>query len=148
MFPVTRTSLFHHPSQLLLFAIDELIKGQFVLLQHSSWAGALLPPTPLIPIANVYISSMSLTTLLLSCLGPSKEPVMSVSQSVSPSVRLLNKYYSVHPEKAATKKHVGNGPYLPIATYTPIDVVCWFHLLFFLLITAFAGSTTNAGSER
>jgi len=52
MSPVTGTSLLHLPTQLLLFTIDELIKGQFVLLQHSSWAGALFPPTPLIPIVD------------------------------------------------------------------------------------------------
>jgi len=47
MSPFTGTSLLYLPSQLLLFAIDEYIKGYFVLLQHSAWAGALLPPMPL-----------------------------------------------------------------------------------------------------
>jgi hypothetical protein len=43
--------------------------------------------------------------------GALKGPVMSVS----PSVKSLKKYYSeyapvIHPEKVATRKHVGNGP--------------------------------------
>jgi len=52
MFPVTGPSLLHLLSQLLLFTIDKFVKGQFVLLQHSAWARACLPPSPLIPIVD------------------------------------------------------------------------------------------------
>jgi len=43
---------------------------------------------------------------------------MSVSKSVSQPVKLLRAYYLeyalvIHPEKVASKKHVGNGPTPP-----------------------------------
>ena len=58
--------------------------------------------------SNGYISSMSLTILLLSCLGPQEGPVKSVSQSVSQNGK---KHYMdvIHPPKVATRKHGGTG---------------------------------------
>ena len=56
--------------------------------------------------------------------GPEKDPLcQSVSQSVSQAVKLLKAYYLeyapvIHPEKVASRKHVGNGPTPPwVTTY-------------------------------
>ena len=71
----------------------------------------------------------NLTPFMLGALTRARQ----VSQSVIPSaVKLLNIYYPeyalvIHPEKVASRKHVGNGPhnpgYLPIGTYTPIGSI-------------------------
>ena len=67
----------------------------------------------------------NLTPFMLGALKRASQ----VSQS---AVKLLKIYYPeyalvIHPEKVATRKHVGNGPhhpgYLPIGTYTPIGSI-------------------------
>ena len=97
MSPFTGTSLLHLPSQLLLFAIDEYIKGKFVLLQHSSWAGALLPPMPLITIFDggqgsvkwisiEYLHMFSVRDNLTPFMRGALKRARQVSQSVLKSV--------------------------------------------------------------
>jgi len=53
---------------------------------------------------------MSLTTLLLSCLGPWKGPILSVRQNVKMSKKYYPEYGPViHPVEVATRKSRGNG---------------------------------------
>jgi len=68
----------------------------------------------------------NLTPFMLGALKRARQVSQSVSQSVSPSAIKLLKLYNteytfvIHPEKVASRKHVGNGPhhpgYLPIGT--------------------------------
>jgi len=76
------------------------------------------------------------------------------ARHVSPSIclkKILSLLRTCHPSRESSNQeacgewapHPG---YLPITAYTPIRILWWLHLLTFLLITAFAGSMTNARS--